>query len=75
MGLTMPVTKHNYQVRKASDLPRIIKEAFHIARTGRPGPVVIDLPKDMVVEQGERCSDVQMDLPGYNLIMNQIYCK
>ena len=66
MGLTMPVTKHNYQVRKASDLPRIIKEAFHIARTGRPGPVVIDLPKDMVVEQGERCSDVQMDLPGYN---------
>lgn len=66
MGLTMPVTKHNYQVRKASDLPRIIKEAFHIARTGRPGPVVIDLPKDMVVEQGERCNDVQMDLPGYN---------
>ena len=36
MGLTMPVTKHNYQVRKASDLPRIIKEAFHIAKTGRP---------------------------------------
>ena len=66
MGLTMPVTKHNYQVRKASDLPRIIKEAFHIAKTGRPGPVVIDLPKDMVVEQGERCNDVQMDLPGYN---------
>ncbi|WP_410981879.1 acetolactate synthase large subunit [Bacillus cereus] len=65
MGLTMPVTKHNYQVRKASDLPRIIKEAFHIAKTGRPGPVVIDLPKNMVVEKGERCSDVQMDLPGY----------
>lgn len=65
MGLTMPVTKHNYQVRSASDLPRIIKEAFHIAQTGRPGPVVIDLPKNMVVEKGERCSDVQMDLPGY----------
>ncbi|EMA6342084.1 acetolactate synthase large subunit [Bacillus cytotoxicus] len=65
MGLTMPVTKHNYQVRKASDLPRIIKEAFHIAKTGRPGPVVIDLPKNMMVEEGERCSDVQMDLPGY----------
>ena len=62
MGLTMPVTKHNYQVRKASDLPRIIKEAFHIAKTGRPGPVVIDLPKDMVVEKGEQCSNVQMDL-------------
>ena len=75
MGLTMPVTKHNYQVRKASDLPRIIKEAFHIARTGRPSPVAIDLPKDMVVEQGERCSDVQMDLPDTTLIMNRIYCK
>lgn len=65
MGLTMPVTKHNYQVRRVSDLPRIIKEAFHIAQTGRPGPVVIDLPKNMVVGKGERCSDVQMDLPGY----------
>ena len=75
MGLTMPVTKHNYQVRKASDLPRIIKEAFHIAKTGRPGPVVIDLPKDMVVEKGEQCSNVQMDLPGYNPIMNRIYFK
>ncbi|WP_242217115.1 acetolactate synthase large subunit [Bacillus cereus group sp. BfR-BA-01380] len=66
IGLTMPVTKHNYQVRNVSDLPRIVKEAFHIAATGRPGPVVIDLPKNMVVETGERCSDVQMDLPGYH---------
>ncbi|SFC13296.1 acetolactate synthase, large subunit [Bacillus sp. 491mf] len=66
IGLTMPVTKHNYQVRNVSDLPRIIKEAFHIAATGRPGPVVIDLPKNMVVETGERCSDAQMDLPGYH---------
>ncbi|MGG0238897.1 acetolactate synthase large subunit [Bacillus rhizoplanae] len=65
IGLTMPVTKHNYQVRNVSDLPRIIKEAFHIAATGRPGPVVIDLPKNMVVEMGERCSNVEMDLPGY----------
>ncbi|MGG2093003.1 acetolactate synthase large subunit [Bacillus sp. S13(2024)] len=65
IGLTMPVTKHNYQVRNVSDLPRIIKEAFHIAATGRPGPVVIDLPKNMVVETGERCSNVEMDLPGY----------
>ena len=75
MGLTMPVTKHNYQVRKASDLPRIIKEAFHIAKTGRPGPVVIDLPKDMVVEKGEQCSNVQMDLRDITLIMNRIYFK
>ncbi|PGZ95900.1 acetolactate synthase, large subunit, biosynthetic type [Bacillus pseudomycoides] len=65
IGITMPVTKHNYQVRNVSDLPRIIKEAFHIAATGRPGPVVIDLPKNMVVETGERCSNVEMDLPGY----------
>ena len=69
MGLTMPVTKHNYQVRKASDLPRIIKEAFHIARTGRPGPVVIDLPKDMVVEKGERCSDVKWIYQDTSLII------
>ena len=45
MGLTMPVTKHNYQVRKASDLPRIIKEAFHIARTGRPGQSLLTFRK------------------------------
>ncbi|GAA3327826.1 hypothetical protein GCM10020331_069330 [Ectobacillus funiculus] len=51
IGLTTPITKHNYQVRKVSDLPRIIKEAFHIASTGRPGPVVIDLPK----KYGNRC--------------------
>ncbi len=65
IGLTMPVTKHNYQVRRVSDLPRIIKEAFHIASTGRPGPVVIDLPKNMVVETGVRTEKIEMDLPGY----------
>ena len=46
-GITMPVTKHNYLVKDASQLPRIIKSAFHIASTGRPGPVLIDLPKDV----------------------------
>jgi len=46
-GITMPVTKHNYLVKKASDLPRIIQEAFYIAGTGRPGPVLIDIPKDV----------------------------
>ncbi|MCP8968641.1 acetolactate synthase large subunit [Ectobacillus ponti] len=65
IGLTMPVTKHNYQVRKVSDLPRIVKEAFHIATTGRPGPVVIDLPKNMVVDAGIRPDSVELDLPGY----------
>lgn len=46
-GITMPITKHNYLVKEASDLPRVIKEAFHIATTGRPGPVLIDVPRDV----------------------------
>ncbi len=47
IGITRPVTKHNYLVKDVKDLARIIKQAFYIARTGRPGPVVIDLPKDV----------------------------
>ena len=46
-GITAPVTKHNYLIKKVSDLPRVFKEAFHIASTGRPGPVVIDIAKDV----------------------------
>ena len=46
-GITMPITKHSYLVQRAEDLPRIFKEAFYIARTGRPGPVLIDIPKDV----------------------------
>lgn len=46
-GITTPITKHNYLVKKVQDLPRILKEAFHIARTGRPGPVVVDISKDV----------------------------
>ena len=49
-GITLPVTKHNYLVTKASDLPTVIKEAFHIAKTGRPGPVLIDVPRDVLQE-------------------------
>jgi acetolactate synthase-1/2/3 large subunit len=52
-GITMPVTKHNYLAMHAADLPRIFKEAFHIARTGRPGPVLIDLPRDVLEEVAE----------------------
>ncbi len=48
-GITRPATKHNYLVRKSSDLARVVHEAFHVARTGRPGPVVIDLPKDILI--------------------------
>src|SRR3990170_764239 len=52
-GITLPITKHNYLVMKASDLARTIKEAFHIASTGRPGPVLIDIPKDVFTEEAE----------------------
>jgi acetolactate synthase-1/2/3 large subunit len=50
VGITRPCTKHNYLVKNVRDLPRIIKEAFYIARSGRPGPVLIDLPKDVLVD-------------------------
>lgn len=52
-GITIPITKYNYIVKKAEDLPHIIAEAFYIARTGRPGPVLIDLPKDVQVQEIE----------------------
>jgi len=64
-GITHPITKHNYLVKDAEDIPRIVKEAFHIARTGRPGPVLIDLPKDIAEA---RCSGeipAKVALPGY----------
>src|SRR6202451_3888315 len=48
-GITRPATKHNYLVKKAEDLARVVHEAFYVARSGRPGPVVIDLPKDIVI--------------------------
>src|SRR5690349_22255497 len=47
VGITRPCVKHNYLVREARDLPAIVREAFHLARSGRPGPVVIDIPKDV----------------------------
>jgi len=64
-GITRPVTKHNMLVKDVRDLRRVIREAFHIARTGRPGPVLIDLPKDVQVGTKEANPDVQMELPGY----------
>src|SRR5699024_4818755 len=50
IGLTTPITKYNYQVSDIKDLPRIVREAFHIATTGRPGPVVVDIPKNIAQE-------------------------
>jgi acetolactate synthase-1/2/3 large subunit len=64
-GITMAVTKHNYLVTDPADIPRIVKEAFHIATTGRPGPVLIDLPKDISNEMMEWYWPESVDLPGY----------
>ncbi len=64
-GITMPITKHNYLVKDVADLPKVIKEAFHIASTGRPGPVLIDLPKDISFSEGEYVYPDTVNLPGY----------
>jgi acetolactate synthase I/II/III large subunit len=66
-GITYPVVKHSYLVRDAADIPRIVREAFHIATTGRPGPVLIDVPKD--VSQGPCDAGFvdRVDLPGYRV--------
>ncbi len=64
-GIAMPVVKHSYLVKEGNDIPRITREAFHIATTGRPGPVLIDIPKD--ISAGPCTADLraEMDLPGY----------
>jgi acetolactate synthase-1/2/3 large subunit len=67
-GITMAVTKHNYLVTDPADIPRIVKEAFHIATTGRPGPVLIDLPKDVSNMPMEWYWPDDLDLPGYSPI-------
>ena len=64
-GITLPITKHNYLVMNAADIPRAIKEAFHIASTGRPGPVLVDIPKDVLMEEAEFVYPDEVDLPGY----------
>lgn len=64
-GATLPVTKHNYLVMRADDLGQVVHEAFHIARTGRPGPVLIDIPKDVFTEMGVYDNDAPINLPGY----------
>ena len=65
-GITRSCCKHNYLVKNVKDLPRVIKEAFHIATTGKPGPVVVDLPKDILTAKMEFHYPDKIDLPGYN---------
>lgn len=64
-GITMPVTKHNYLVTEAADIPSTIAEAFHIASTGRPGPVLVDIAKDALQAQTTFSWPQRLDLPGY----------
>ncbi|WP_239614858.1 biosynthetic-type acetolactate synthase large subunit [Cohnella mopanensis] len=66
VGITMPITKHSYLVRKAEDLPRVIHEAFHIANSGRKGPVLIDIPKDVSAEKTLFQPVSEVSLRGYN---------
>ena len=64
-GITLPITKHNYMVMAAADMSTVVQEAFHIASTGRPGPVLIDIPKDVFIEEAEFRYRDKVDLRGY----------
>ena len=64
-GITRPVCKHNFLVKRVEDLGRVVREAFHIARTGRPGPVVVDIAVDATVNKLTQEPDLELDLPGY----------
>ncbi|MEI7747378.1 MAG: thiamine pyrophosphate-binding protein, partial [Actinomycetota bacterium] len=67
-GITQGITKHNWLIKRAEDIPRVIREAFHVATTGRPGPVLVDLPKDISQAEMEWYwpSLEELDLPGYH---------
>ncbi|MBA2327097.1 MAG: acetolactate synthase large subunit [Actinobacteria bacterium] len=65
VGITMPVTKHNWLITDPQDVPRVIREAFHVATTGRPGPVLVDMPKDVSNQEMEWYWPDDVDLPGY----------
>src|SRR5690348_3787054 len=65
VGITMPVTKHNWLISDPADIPRVIREAFHVATTGRPGPVLVAMPKDVAHATMEWYWPERVDLPGY----------
>jgi acetolactate synthase-1/2/3 large subunit len=64
-GITLPITKHNYLVQTADEIPRVMAEAFHLAKTGRPGPVLVDIPKDVLQAHTTFSWPPTLDLPGY----------
>ena len=64
-GITLPITKHNYLVLDVASLAKTVKEAFHLARSGRPGPVLIDIPRDVQIDQTEFHYPSKVELPGY----------
>lgn len=64
-GITLPITKHNFLVMEAKDIARVIKEAFFIANSGRPGPVLVDIPRDVFMEEVDYVEPLKLDLPGY----------
>ncbi|MCL5286285.1 MAG: biosynthetic-type acetolactate synthase large subunit [Nitrospirae bacterium] len=66
VGISRSCTKHNFLVRSIAELPRIVKEAFYIARSGRPGPVLVDIPKDVITDRGEFRYPETLTLRGYN---------
>ena len=78
-GMTLPVVKHSYLITNIADIPRIVKEAFHIAQTGRPGPVVIDFPKNIQQQKAQPVWPKEVHFRGYNpdkraddLVLNEI---
>jgi acetolactate synthase I/II/III large subunit len=66
-GMTLPIVKHSYLVMDIHEIPRVVKEAFHIARTGRPGPVVIDVPKNIQNQMAQPVFPTELTLRGYQL--------
>ncbi|MBQ1017863.1 acetolactate synthase large subunit [Micromonospora sp. D93] len=64
-GITLPITKHNFLVQNAEEIPRVLAEAFHLASSGRPGPVLVDIPKDVLQAQTTFAWPPTLDLPGY----------
>lgn len=68
-GITLPITKHNYLIMSAAELAEVFKEAFYLATTGRPGPVLIDIPRDVFVEESDFHYPAKVNLPGYKPVL------